>query len=556
MLKNKTDRINILLMIIISIILVFELFFNKGQSQNMDGTVHITTIAQFFQAMKHGDLKITWADGFANYGMPIPIFAHQIPSYLGAIINFITNNAIVSFNIVNFIGTFLSLVFFYIFLRLYFNPLYSFLGVFLFNLAPYRILNVYIRGAIPEFFACIFLPLILISIYYIIKKKKYIYAFLLSLSIAGLVLTHPMILVVYSFIIFPYLFYYLFLEKKNKLKLLIYCAGSMTFGLLLASYYLIPLFREIKYFYYGQTKNQLEPNQTLGLINYISPNWYYFFNNDILPRGHFIKSGFIEFIGVLIGIFLIIYRFLIKKRKPKDFLFIGSLLLSIILIFLTTKYSDFLYKNISILGNIQFPWRMMSSFIFLPPVLFAYYFKKINKPILAIVFILLIAFIRFPQLYGKNYTLHDQNYYYFTHINLHATEMNTIWTGETDDYPIKENKGEIIEGEGNILQRVEKNSWRKYSISASTDIRMVDNTFYFPGWKVYIDGKDTEIEFQDMNYRGIITYRVPKGEHNIYLKFTETKVRKFGNILSILSLIFFLLAYIFKGKFFKILRLK
>lgn len=556
MLKDKFDKIYILLILIISIILVFELFFNKGQSQNMDGTVHITTIAQFFQAMKQGDIKITWADGFANYGMPIPIFAHQIPSYLGAIINFVTNNAITSFNIVNFIGTFLSLLFFYIFLRLYFNPLYSFLGVFLFNLAPYRILNVYIRGAIPEYFASLFLPLILISIYYIVKKRKYSYAFLLSLSITGLVLTHPMILVVYSFIIFPYLFYYLFLEKKNKLKLLIYCAGSMIFGLFLASYYLIPLFREIKYFYYGQTKNQLEPNQTLGLINYISPNWYYFFKNDILCRGHFVKSGVIEFIGVLIGILILIYRFLIKKRKPKDFLFIGSILLSIVLIFLTTKYSDFLYKNISILGNIQFPWRMMSSFIFLPPILFAYYFKKINKPVLAIVFILLIAFIRFPQLYGKNYTLHSQNYYYFTSINLHATEMNTIWTGETDDYPIKENKGEIIEGDGKILQRVEKNSWRKYKVKANTDIRMVDNTFYFPGWKVYIDGKDTEIEFQDMNYRGTITYRVPKGEHEVYLKFTETKVRKFGNILSILSLIFFLFVYIFRKKLFKILRLK
>ena len=175
---------------------------------------------------------------------------------------------------------------------------------------------------------------------------------------------------------------------------------------------------------------------------------------------------------------------------------------------------------------------------------------------LAIVFMLLIAFIRFPQLYGKNYTLYDQSHYNFIPINLHSTEMNTIWTGEADDYPIKESKGEIIEGDGKILQRTEKNSWRKYTVKANTDIRMVDNTFYFPGWKVYIDGKNTEIEFQDMNYRGIITYRVPKGEHNIYLKFAETKIRKFGNILSILSLIFFLLVYIFRRKFFKILRLK
>jgi len=202
MLKNRSDRMNILLMIIISIILVFELFINKGQSQNMDGNVHIATIAQFFKAMQSGDLKVTWTDGFANYGLPIPIIAHQIPAYLGAILSFITNNVVVSFNIIYVIGTFLSLLFFYIFLRLYFNPFYSFLGVFLFNLAPYRIINLYIRGAGPEYFASLFLPLILISIYYIVKKKKYIYSFLLSILTAGLALAHPMMLIVFSFISF------------------------------------------------------------------------------------------------------------------------------------------------------------------------------------------------------------------------------------------------------------------------------------------------------------------------------------------------------------------
>jgi len=53
--------------------------------------------------------------------------------------------------------------------------------------------------------------------------------------------------------------------------------------------------------------------------------------------------------------------------------------------------------------------------------------------------------------------------------------------------------------------------------------RMIDYTFYFPGWKVFVDNKEVPIEFQDPKYRGVITYGVPSGKHTILLKFTNTK---------------------------------
>ncbi len=98
-----------------------------------------------------------------------------------------------------------------------------------------------------------------------------------------------------------------------------------------------------------------------------------------------------------------------------------------------------------------------------------------------------------------------------------------------------------------------KNSWRKYKIAAQQKIRMVDNTFYFPGWKVYIDGKETLIEFQDMNYRGIITYYVPAGNHDILVRFEDTKVRRVANSISMATLILFI-TIIFIEKKFKIIQ--
>ena len=70
----------------------------------------------------------------------------------------------------------------------------------------------------------------------------------------------------------------------------------------------------------------------------------------------------------------------------------------------------------------------------------------------------------------------------------------------------------------------------RYKVTATSEIRMVDYTFYFPGWKVLVDAKEVPIEFQDMNYRGVITYNVPSGNHEVVVKFTDTKAVSYTHL--------------------------
>lgn len=60
------------------------------------------------------------------------------------------------------------------------------------------------------------------------------------------------------------------------------------------------------------------------------------------------------------------------------------------------------------------------------------------------------------------------------------------------------------------------------------------NTLYFPGWIAYIDGTKAQIEYKK---DGVISIRVPEGVHTISVRYTETPVRWFSDILSIASLI-------------------
>ena len=553
---GRTDIFSSLFLFAISLLFVADIFFSPGRPAAFDMPFHITSIAQFHAALAEGDFPVVWTDGFANYGLPISIVAHQFTSYAGGILTFLTNDPVLSFSIVAFMGVFLSSLFTYLFLRLYFPLIPSFAGSFLFTFSTYRIINFYIRGAMPELFSGVFLPLILIGMYIFIKKKKIAGFFLLAIALFLLTLSHPMMLLIYSLIYIPYLFFLLLTEDgklvkdiftKEQILLFISSITAMGIGVGMASYYLMPLLLEMKYFYFGLSSNHFNPGSFLGISDFFLNRWEYFTESEIFTRGHIIKPGVIEAAGVIAGLIYFIRKFLIKKVTTITILEY-AVVVSLVVIFSMSALSEIFYTHISILSNIQFSWRMLSAFLFLPPIIYAFFFSKIKNVYLVFIFIFIVAILQFPQLYGKNYIIYPKEEYYFTPYNLHSIQMNTIWTGKAEEYPIQKSKPEIIEGEGRIVEKIERNSSRNYVIDAMTDIRMVDYTFYFPGWKVYVDGNDTPIEFQDPEYRGVITYLVPQGRHVVELVFEDTRIRLAGKIASVFFFSILITLFIFRKR--------
>lgn len=541
----KSDLKYLLLILLTSIFTVTDLFINVGRSANGDGLIHTVVPTLFAKAISQGNFPVGWLDGFANYGLPLGTISQQLTTYLVAFITIIFHNPAIGFNIVTFLAILLASLFLYLFLRIYFLPIYSFAGVFLFNFTPYRILNIYIRGALPEFFATLFFPLLLISLYLFIKKKNIYGLFLFIISITLLTLTHPFMLIVVMFLLAPY-FLFLLLSEKSNLKTLLrkilsygaILGASALLGVLITAYYVFPLLFEIKYFYYGTSANHLTPNNFLGLKNFFLYNYPYFTRLDIFDRGFWVNVGAIESALMIIGTVYFLFR-LIKNKLKQLSVFDFAIVSGIMLIFMMTSFSTFLYTHISFLSNIQFPWRILAAFIFIPPILLTYFLSKLHRKSLIVVLVLIICVLSFPQLYGKNYTHYPASFYTFTAENLDAVVMNTIWIGRSEDYPIKSQKWNIIEGKGSVLNSKVSNSIRTYQVSARTQIRMVDYTFYFPGWKVYVDGNPVTIEFQNPDYRGVITYLVPPGNHTVIVKYTDTKIRLLGKILTIIFFVLF-----------------
>ena len=179
------------------------------------------------------------------------------------------------------------------------------------------------------------------------------------------------------------------------------------------------------------------------------------------------------------------------------------------------------------------------------------YFSPKNCFITAVIIFLCYSFLYFPQLYGKNFVDLDESYFAFNSSNLHTVNLNTVWMGVSTDYPIQLNQLEIIEGDGLITNQSIKNSERTFKLNADTDVRLVDYTFYYPGWTVTANGQPVVIEFQDPNYRGVITYRLPKGSYDVEVAFKETRLRSFSIVVSLFSIAGLWLWVVFQKRFFK-----
>src|SRR5205814_5863695 len=91
-----------------------------------------------------------------------------------------------------------------------------------------------------------------------------------------------------------------------------------------------------------------------------------------------------------------------------------AVVMSIVILFFTTQFATIIYQHFSLLANTQHQWRMISGFIFLPPIIIVSFLQKLNKIYLVMLLVVFVCVARFPQMYGKNYAIYPSQSYYFT----------------------------------------------------------------------------------------------------------------------------------------------
>ena len=513
-------------------------FFNTRFFYTQDH-IFIARLNQMSAALSDGHFPVRWAPDL-RYGEPIYNFYAPLPYYFGALIHTLGFNFIWVSKILFILSSILSALTMYVFARLLFSKKGAFLATVLYVYAPYRAVDLYVRGALSETWAFVFFPLIFYASILLSEKVNLKRISFLSLTLAGLFLTHN----VTTLMFLPFLglwWIYLLFKDKNW-KLILSFAGSFTLGLGLAAFFLLPALFESSFI---QTKYL-----TVGYFNFrahfvaygqfFSTFWGYGSSLWGLDDGLSFQIGLAHWATLVLA--LCIGFIYIKKKKPLSLLIFlgGSFLLSL---FLQHNKSAFVWEAIPPMAFIQFPWRFLTISIFLVAIaggVIADYlgrFKIIYFILVGLIIILNINYFR-PKEYVDNSFFDKFLYPEIMRTGRDLTkDYLPIWVKTTDGRPL--NYLEAEEGSINVLRFEKKTAFASAQVNVLSDSLIVVPIAYFPGWTVMANGKNISLE--KPLEQGLIRFKLPVGTYNIKFELKDTYVRLIGNFISLSSLLVLIL---------------
>ena len=525
-----------LLIILLSLAPLLSLFTNTDMIHTHDGPVHLARIAEYYKSLADGQILPRWAGNLNfGYGTPVFIFLYPLPYLIGSLFLFLGANLILAFKLVLTTSYLLSGVTMYFCMKfLTKNNFTAYLSALLYQFAPYRLVELVVRGSMAEAFVFSFLPLMILGASRLNIRMRYTDFLLTGISCALLVLSHNSMSLVFVAIALGFLFYF-----SSSVASFLRIAAAFISGLLLSAFYWIPALLEHRFTYGDLFMRDMYKSHFAPFFQFIIPNVA---NNSLLQTGG---------ISVDIGIIhtaLIVFTIILLARKPTMALIQKKILVFALAVigvafFFMLPLSAFFWEKIPLLRQFQFPWRFLAACAFgtsllaiaLPRV------KNLHtyaRAALTAAIVLPTLVYWYPPL---GFDRIDVNYYWNYPLNTtYFGESDSIWAaGPASSYP--KNRIEIASGNGTIKNFYRRSTIQTFTVSANGAVEVVSHTQYFPGWKAFIDGLKAPIEFQNQNWRGLILFSVPSGTHEVKIEFTRSGARVVGDSLSAVAVIFLII---------------
>lgn len=528
---------------VISLIPLKDLF-HPGLPITHDGQDHVARIANFYLNLQEGNFIPRWAPNLNwGYGHPILMFLYPLPSYFASFFHFFGFSFVDSVKLVFGVSYILSGITMYLWLREAIDEYSGVVGGLLYLFAPYRFVDLYVRGAIGEHVAFIFPPLLFYFLLRISKKQTVSNVIGGGVTFACLILAHNAISLMFVPLIMLYIAY-LLPATSRWIRTLFYYCSVILLGFALSAFFWIPAFLEGKYTLRDIVTTKDYATRFVPWQEFFYKPWSYGISGNLS-----VEVGIVQWVIVFVGILSIFIYY--KKNISHWKMQAGLVFLFFIVLFLMTSYALPIWSQVSLLQKFQFPWRFLSVIVFITAALGGYVMGLVpNKRKIVTLCIVTIALLFFNKEYwhAKAYLQKPESYFRGIYNSTTDTgESAPIWSVRfMEKRPAAHT--EVIDGKATVRVISRSATSRSYQITAQEKARIRENTLYFPGWVVYVDNKPVEIQFQDANSRGLMTYSVEPGKHTVDIRFGETRLRNVANSISIASLLCILVFIITKGK--------
>ena len=533
---------------------------------SMHDDQHVARLYLLDQGIRQGYLYSRWVDtlGF-NFGYPLFNFYPPLVYYVGEFFHILGFSLTSSIKLVFISGFILGAVGIYLLAKRHLGRVAGLLASILYTYFFYHAVLIYVRGALAEFFTLALLPFVFLALDKIREDLTIKSSLFFGVIFSLLILNHPLIAVPFLlYFLFTYIFFLIITKERIKLTFLL-ALGALT-GLLLSAFFWAPSMLERKFTLVDSILTKELANYSIHFVcagQLLNSPWGFggsisgCFDGLTFQLGR-LHIAFIVFSGTV----ALWYASLRKKVSVNFEFFTYFLFLLLFSLFMTVENSKPIWDSFSYLWYLQFPWRFFTFtalFISMIGAFGLYYFQKLlaahgvssKKMIASQLLLLFIAGGLIIAVYQKYFhpasylTARDTNLTTFSEIADRVsrtsfefapkgvkTKKNELGATAFDINPgdISQKKVEVLRGKSKITVTENKFQKKRFEVEAEDQSVIRLNTFNFPGWTYYLDGK-TEAISSNNPYR-LITVNVPSGNHTIEFKFENTSVRTVASWVS------------------------
>lgn len=521
----------------ICIMIVLTLFtclpyLEEGTIFAHDLTYHLNRIIGTSNEIGYGTFPVMiHSESLDSFGYGNPIFYPELFLYPAVVLVKLGFGLLFTYRMLIILITFAT------FLVSYFsanviskNSKISYLVSMFYTMSLYRLVDVFVRGALGEVIAFIFLPLVLAGFYNIVfdDNKKW---YLICLGLFGIVNSH-----ILSFVITVILLVILCLVNickiiKDKKKIITLSIAAVVSILLICSFVMPYLEQTMNHdFNVSVHKNSGESlKENAASLKEIVLN-------ELVSNGITVSKG----LGISLLV-LPICIFMIKdKDKRKEFPFyITIYVIGMVFAYISSKL--FPWEDMEIFGIIQFPYRlnMISTLLLSFVAAYSVYETFDKKDDIFKLVILFIVVITIGYLSSINVNPNGIDY----EILMSGSEIGNgeyvpvgFSPDDKDVYNIYEfdNKIDYIK-EGNVLKFEYGKNENEFKVHVPI--------CYYKGYKAYLlneEGKvkeEIEVRRNELNSHLLLISDNKDIEGTVIVKYEMTTIQKIGYIISIMTFV-------------------
>ena len=518
-----------------------------GFFESHDGLFHLYRLQALDRAVRAGVLYPRWFPEFAfGYGHPVLNFYGPLSYYWGLPFTLLGAGPILALKLVFATGLIASALGMYAFARLHMQRGAALIAAVVYTYLPYHLVDLYLRGALAEFLAFVWFPLVLWAFHRLVtspQTHRLVHAALASLLLAALVATHSLSALIFAPVLGIYLI--ILLKDQPSRGALGGIVLALAFAAAIAAFYWLPVLAESGYVGLGEGASRGYEDHLVGMSGLFSlgPAYPYPADSGTVPT---FPLGLGQ-LAILVAAPLVIFG--LRWRRWVDLFFLAVALFSA---FMLTLASQPIWRLLeSGLAFLQYPWRFQAltalATAFLAGTLYQVARRHLSArhcKLLAAIFLLAIgawALWRLPY----SPTSPDISVEAMWTGDREVGQVGATWTGEYLPIWVTEQRWALSlplsdpEPAGWALSpgqvRLTGAGYTRYdmTVDAPEGATVTLHQFHYPGWQARWQGET--LSSQPEGALALATFELQPGTGTLTARLAHAPAQFWGTLISLVA---------------------